>query len=201
MPVQGILLAAGYGRRFDAEGGQDKLLVPMEDGRPVLWHSARVLTAVLPDCLAVIRPGQALRARWLTEGGCRVLESPAAEAGMGSALAAAVGACGGASGWVVALADMPWLDASAVAAVAAGIDAPQRLVAMTHRGRRGHPVGFGSAWGEQLAALTGDTGARALLAGQDIRLIDWPDDSVLRDIDRPADLGRTQAGPRRGAAA
>ena len=82
-----------------------------------------------------------------------------------------------------------------------GIDAPQRLVAMTHRGRRGHPVGFGSAWGEQLAALTGDTGARSLLAGQDIRLIDWPDDSVLRDIDRPADLDRTQAGPRRGAAA
>ena len=201
MPVQGILLAAGYGRRFDAEGGQDKLLVQMDDGRPVLWHSARALSAALPDCLAVIRPGQALRARWLTEGGCRVLESPAAEAGMGSALAAAVGACRGASGWVVALADMPWLDASAVAAVATEIDAPQRLVAMTHRGRRGHPVGFGSAWGEQLAALTGDTGARALLAGQDIRLIDWPDDSVLRDIDRPADLDRTQAGPRRGAAA
>ena len=62
-------------------------------------------------------------------------------------------------------------------------------------------MGFGPTWGEQLAALTGDTGARALLAGQDIRLIDWPDDSVLRDIDRPADLDRTQAGPRRGAAA
>ena len=43
MAAQGILLAAGYGRRFDPEGRQDKLLASMADGRPVLWHSARAL--------------------------------------------------------------------------------------------------------------------------------------------------------------
>lgn len=193
MAIQGILLAAGHGRRFDPDGQQDKLLAPMDDGRPVLWHSARVLAGALADCLAVIRPGQALRAQWLAQAGCRVLESSAAEAGMGSALAAAVAGSAGATGWVVALADMPWVDPQAVAAVAAGIDSPHSLVAAAHRGRRGHPVGFGSAWGERLMTLTGDTGARDLLAGHAIRLIEWPDDSVLRDVDRPADLCRNTA--------
>ncbi|MBX3684538.1 MAG: nucleotidyltransferase family protein [Rhodocyclaceae bacterium] len=189
MAAQGILLAAGYGRRFDPEGRQDKLLASMADGRPVLWHSARALAQALPQCLAVIRPGQHERARWLAEAGCRVLESAAAEAGMGCALAAAVTASEDAAGWVVALADMPWLDPAAIAAVAAALDSPASLAATAHRGRRGHPVGFGRAWGVRLAGLSGDNGARELLAGPTLQLIDWPDDSVLRDVDRADDLG------------
>lgn len=185
---RGILLAAGHGRRFDPAGRQDKLLAPMADGRPVLWHSARALADALPDCLAVIRPGQAERRRWLTAAGCRVLEAAEAEAGMGHALAAAVKAGAPAPGWVVALADMPWLPAAAVAAVAAAIGTPETVAAPCHGGRRGHPVGFGAAWRDRLAALSGDRGAGALLADASLRLIEWPDAGILRDIDTPQDL-------------
>lgn len=188
--MRGILLAAGYGRRFDPDGVQDKLLAPLADGRPVIWHAARALCAVLPGSVAVLRPGQAERALWLRDAGCEVVESAAAETGMGAALAAAVAASANADGWVVALADMPWLPVDAVAAVAAAIDHPQRVAAAMHDGRRGHPVGFGAAWGAKLMALTGDSGARELLRETEILLIDNADPGVLRDVDTPADLGR-----------
>ncbi|WP_051071792.1 NTP transferase domain-containing protein [Azoarcus sp. KH32C] len=188
--IRGILLAAGYGRRFDTAGQRDKLLEPLSDGRPVLWHSATALCAALPGSLAVVRPGSPERVRWLVEAGCEVLESTEAEQGMGSALAHAVGASPSASGWVVALADMPWLPPAMIRAVADGIDAPERIVAPVCDGRRGHPVGFGSAWGTRLATLTGDAGARELLRDSSIRLIATEERGVLRDVDTPADLAR-----------
>ncbi|MBT0962884.1 nucleotidyltransferase family protein [Denitromonas iodatirespirans] len=188
MNPQGILLAAGYGRRFDPTGGQDKLLAPLADGRPVLWHSARALADALPGSLAVIRPGQPERARWLREAGCRVLEAPTAEAGMGHALAAAMAASAEADGWVVALADMPWLPPAAIRAVAARLTPPATVTAPRHAGRRGHPVGFGRAWGAQLMALDGDQGARALLSSATLTLFDWDDAGVLRDVDTRDDL-------------
>lgn len=187
--MRGILLAAGYGRRFDPDGTQDKLLMPLADGRPVLWHAGRALCTTLPAGLAVLRPGQLERAHWLRDAGCEVLESAAAEQGMGSALAAAVAASADADGWVVALADMPWLPVDAVTAVAAAIDHPERVAAAMHDGRRGHPVGFGAAWGSRLMALSGDSGARELLRDVEMLLIDSADPGVLRDVDTPADLG------------
>ena len=186
--IRGILLAAGYGRRFDADGRRDKLLAPLADGRPVLWHSAHALCATLPGSLAVVRPGSPERVRWLAEAGCEVLQSADAEQGMGSALAHAVRASATAGGWVVALADMPWLPPALIRAVADGIDAPESIVAPTCDGQRGHPVGFGSAWGSRLAALFGDAGARELLQQATIRLISTEERGVLRDIDTPADL-------------
>ena len=37
----GILLAAGFGRRFDAAGQRNKLLEMLPGGRSVAWRSAR----------------------------------------------------------------------------------------------------------------------------------------------------------------
>jgi molybdenum cofactor cytidylyltransferase len=186
--IRGILLAAGYGRRFDASGRDDKLLAPLADGRPVLWHSARALCRALPGNLAVVRPGSPERVRWLIEAGCEVLECPEAELGMGSTLAQAVKASASAHGWVVTLADMPWLPPAVIRAVADAIDTPERIVAPVHAGQRGHPVGFGAGWRSQLAALSGDMGARALLDGATIRLLETDQQGVLRDVDTRADL-------------
>ena len=85
LPV-GILLAAGFGKRFDATGTRNKLLEVLPDGRTVAWRSARTLAAALPNSIAVVRPGNAALAEELRRGGCRVVEAPDAEAGMGVAL-------------------------------------------------------------------------------------------------------------------
>jgi len=187
-PPTGILLAAGYGRRFDASGRQNKLLARLPDGHTVAGRSARTLAATLPGALAVIRPGHPALAHELRAAGCRVLEAPAAEAGMGAALAAAIAATPAARGWVVALADMPWLSAELIRAVALAVTAPGAIAAPWRDGRRGHPVGFGAAWREALLALDGDEGARALLKSQPVIRIPTEDEGAFRDVDVAGDL-------------
>ncbi|WP_420995828.1 nucleotidyltransferase family protein [Cupriavidus sp. 30B13] len=187
-PPTGILLAAGYGRRFDATGRHNKLLARLPDGQTVAGRSARTLAATLPGSLAVIRPGHPALAAELRAAGCRVLEAPAAEAGMGAALAAAVAATADARGWVVALADMPWLPADLVRAVALTITTPDAIAAPWRDGQRGHPVGFGAAWRGALLGLDGDEGARALLKTQPVVRILTEDPGAFRDVDVAGDL-------------
>lgn len=185
---QGILLAAGLGHRFDPLGRRDKLLQPLADGRPLLWHSAHHLCAALPGSVAIVRPQQRERRRVLEEAGCTVLLSASAEEGMGRALALAVAATAGAGGWVVALGDMPWLAPELIRAVAQALDGPEAVAAPYFQGQRGHPVAFGAAWGGQLAQLCGDHGARALLQRAHIRRVACASADILRDVDLPADL-------------
>ncbi|AOZ05055.1 nucleotidyltransferase family protein [Cupriavidus malaysiensis] len=185
----GILLAAGFGRRFDPAGARDKLLETLPGGRTtVAWRSARTLAVALPGALAVVRPGSEALAQELRRAGCRVLEAPEARAGMGAALRAAVAATPQARGWVVALADMPWLSLELVRAVALSITTPDTIAAPWRDGRRGHPVGFGPHWREALLQLDGDEGARALLKTQPVTRILTEDDGAFRDVDTPADL-------------
>ncbi|WP_343657158.1 nucleotidyltransferase family protein [Cupriavidus sp.] len=184
----GILLAAGFGRRFDPAGLRNKLLETLPDGRTVAWRSARTLAAGLPNSIAVVRPGMPELAEELRRGGCRVIEAPEAEAGMGAALRAGVAACADARGWVVALADMPWLSMELVRAVALTITSRDTIAAPWRNGQRGHPVGFGAAWKDELLKLDGDEGARALLKSQPVTRILTEDDGAFRDIDLPGDL-------------
>jgi molybdenum cofactor cytidylyltransferase len=109
---------------------------------------------------------------------------------MAATIACGVGATAGARGWLIALADMPWIRPTTIAAVAGAIRAGAPLAAPFYQGRRGHPVGFGAAFGKELCALHGDEGARSLIqchAGELGRL-DCDDAGVLADIDVPADL-------------
>jgi molybdenum cofactor cytidylyltransferase len=59
-----------------------------------------------------------------------------------------------------------------------------------HRGERGHPVGFSAAHRDALMTLSGDEGARSLVAhgGVELVRIDVDDPGVLRDVDAPGDL-------------
>lgn len=183
---RGILLAAGFSRRF----GANKLLQPLADGVPVALAAARRLRAALPEVLVVVNPHDPKLARLLTEDGFLVTVCPRAQKGMGASLAWAVEQTSRASAWIVALADMPFLQPATIALIADAIDQPMALAAPTFRGRRGHPVGFGRAYFEELARLAGDEGARSILrdhAGQ-IRWLVCEDPGTVADVDAPADL-------------
>ena len=185
----GILLAAGISRRF---GAADKLLHSLPDGRPIALAAAYNLVQALPVSIAVVQPDNPQLAQLLHDAGLHVL--PCASAGMADSLAAAVKACdrfAAAPGYVVALADMPYLRAQTIAAVAEGLrHAP--ICAPLFEGKRGHPVAFATALRDELLALHGDEGARSVLQRYktEVRLLDCDDPGVLADIDTPADLGR-----------
>jgi molybdenum cofactor cytidylyltransferase len=183
--IAGVLLAAGRGERF----GGHKLLAPLPDGTLLAVAAARNLVDALPDCVAVLRPGDEILASLLAAEGLRIVVNPDADHGMGTSLARGVAACD-ADGWVIALADMPAIRPQTVASVAAALAAGAPLAAPVYRGQRGHPIGFARRFRAALTALTGDRGGRDILAqhADEIRLIDVNDAGVLVDVDQAADL-------------
>jgi len=70
---------------------------------------------------------------------------------------------------------------------------PSVIVLPFHRGTRGHPVGFGSAFGPRLQALTGAEGAASVVrAAKPVRL-ELEDEGIVTDIDTLDDLARAEA--------
>jgi molybdenum cofactor cytidylyltransferase len=184
--IVGILLAAGASARF----GANKLLVPLDDGTPVAVAAARRLRTAVRDAVAVVRPDDDVLPLLLREAGLRTVVCHNAARGMGASLAAGVNAGAAASGWLVALADMPWIAESTIRAVAQALAGGARIAAPYHDGERGHPVGFAAEWRGALLAADGDAGARDVLRryARDVVRINVTDPGVLRDVDHPADI-------------
>ncbi|MEG0822761.1 MAG: nucleotidyltransferase family protein [Burkholderiaceae bacterium] len=189
----GLLLAAGRGVRYDASGRTLKLLEPASfgphAGSALAVAAARNLLAAVGAVIAVVRPAtdeNQLRLRSLLAAeGCELVECEAADQGMGASLACGVAASRDACGWLVALADMPAILPTSIAAVAQAINAGALCAAPCHAGRRGHPVGFAAALGAELMALTGEAGAREVLARHPPQSIEVKDAGVLLDVDTP----------------
>lgn len=150
----------------------------------------RNLQAALPDVVVVVSPESDRLAGLFAGSGARVTVCPHAERGMGASLAWGVESASGAEGWIVALADMPFIRPQTIAAVARVLEAGALCAAPFHSGRRGHPVGFAAALRAELLVLDGDEGARSVLTRHAAQLerVDCDDPGILRDIDRPADL-------------
>ena len=182
-PIVGVLLAAGFGRRF----GGDKLLHALPNGEPLALAAAGPLLAGCDEVVAVLRPAQTELAGLFVQRRIRVVISSDAELGMGHSLAAGVGAALDAHGWVVALADMPYIQAATVAHVVAALRAGASIVMPEYAGQRGHPVGFSHNWGAQLTELRGVVGARALLGRfpESIHQLPVDDPGIVFDIDTP----------------
>lgn len=185
-PLVGLLLAAGHSRRF----GSDKLLHPLPGGEPLVVASARRLAAATDHTVVLIRPQQPALQRALAHLAVAVVETPPTADGMGATLAAGIRATPQAGGWVVALGDMPAIAHETLQRVTAALRAGATIAAPYHAGQRGHPVGLAACWRAELAALSGDVGARDLLRahGPAIVRIDVDDPGCLFDVDTPAAL-------------
>jgi molybdenum cofactor cytidylyltransferase len=188
MPLVGILLAAGRGKRFDPSGVQNKLLQPLPNGDAVVLASAKNLLAALPRVVAVVRPGDERVAALLGAVGCEVRVCAEADTGMAASLAHALDYARGAPGWLVALGDMPFVRPATMRLLAGRIEGGARIAAPLYRGRRGNPVAFCSDYLALLLALDGDQGARAILHSHTVSEVEVDDPGVLRDIDLPNDL-------------
>jgi molybdenum cofactor cytidylyltransferase len=107
--------------------------------------------------------------------------------GMGYSIGAGVSARPGASGWVILPGDMPLVQPTTIQAVARQLPY-HPVVYAQHKGRRGHPVGFAAELYSELATLSGDEGARRLVARYPSLGLELDDPGVLIDVDTEADL-------------
>lgn len=182
MKIVGLLLAAGSATRF----GSDKLRHALPHGVPIGVQAARHLRAELDTVWVVVRSAT----HEFDSEQCKTVVCENADEGMGASLACAVRAAGRADGYLVALADMPFVRRTSIAAVRRALEQGAALAAPYFRARRGHPVGIAGRFYDELAALTGDEGAKRLLEAHGAALVKIPvgDPGVIRDIDTPADL-------------
>jgi len=180
------LLAAGSASRF----GSDKLRHELPHGVSIAVQSARHLKLEIPRVVAVVRPDSSELVTNLKQEGCEVVVCDHAAEGMGASLACAARAAGEADGYLIALADMPFLRPTTIAAVREALVAGAPLAAPYFRARRGHPVGLSRRFFPQLLALRGDEGAKRVIAANEKQMVKIPvgDPGALRDIDRPEDL-------------
>jgi molybdenum cofactor cytidylyltransferase len=188
LKIVGVLLAAGSGSRF----GGSKLLHPLADGTPIGVASLRSLRAALPEVLAVVRSGDdELRMLLEAEGVCVRICSDA-RLGMARSFVCGIDASRDADGWVIALGDMPFVLPRTIKAIAERVAQTERIAIPAYRGERGHPVGFGRRYLEELLKLEGDEGARSVIGRhpRDLDIVDCDDRGILRDIDAAADLER-----------
>lgn len=184
LPV-GILLAAGQSSRF----GRNKLLHHVTGDTPMLMVVARKLSSVLPDSVAVINRDLLKYKEQLEQFGMRVLVNEHTHMGIGSSIACGVRANPGASGWLISLADMPYIKPETISLLASKLRNNTDIVAPVFNGKRGHPVVFGQIYGSELVSLNEDTGARHLIEKYNDRLkqVITDDEGVIRDIDYPVD--------------
>jgi molybdenum cofactor cytidylyltransferase len=187
----GILLAAGRGLRFDPQGGSNKLLQALDDGDLVVTATAKKLLAVLPAVVAVVRPGADEVTNRLRELGCQVTVCATADQGMGASLVHALSNAREADGWLIALADMPYVRAATMEVLIEAIRDGASIAVPTFHGRRGNPVAFSKAHLPHLLQLGGDEGARRLLATYPVTKIIVEDEGIHSDIDRMEDIKST----------
>ena len=200
-PPTVIVLAAGRGSRFKAP--QHKLLQPL--GTSTVLGSAleHAIGSGLPVRVVTTVAVSAEARRHVAQRD--IVELPVATGdsgetlGMGYSIASGVAASADSGGWLVLPADMPSVKPATLLAVAQEL--PNHVVVYAqHVGRRGHPVGFAAELYSELIQLSGDEGARRLVARYPSFGVEVDDQGVLIDVDTPDDLAALRAHAAPGAA-
>ncbi|RZU12186.1 nicotine blue oxidoreductase [Kribbella rubisoli] len=203
MPVAGLVLAAGAGRRM----GTPKALVHDPAGIPWVVRASRLLAdaGCSPVVVVIGAAADQVRADLTTEP-VQVVEATDWNEGMGVSLRAGLktlrdlpAASGtppepAGTGEVVAVVvvpvDVPGLTAAAVRRVAEGAEAGA-LARATYHGAPGHPVLMGRAhWDGVIASARGDEGARGYLREHRAEQVECSDIADGADVDAAADLPR-----------
>jgi len=184
--IAAVVPAAGRSTRF----GSRKLLADV-GGVPLLERTVvSLLEAGVDRVVVVIRDGDAFAGVCaLDDPRVTTVTNPDPDRGMFSSIQAGLAAT--AEGVTLVLpADMPFVGAGTIAAVAAHAAATGAVVIPVHEGRRGHPIAIPERLRDRLLAVEPTSTLKAALAElhAPAALLAVSDRAILRDVDVPADL-------------
>ena len=184
--VTGILLAAGDSSRF----GSNKLLRALSNGYTIGISAARSLSERVDDLTVVVARSDDLTDMMFKSNAYKTIVAENSNLGMGNSLKSGIWANKDSFGWLVGLADMPYIGVKVIESLVFEIRNGAKMCAPFCEGARGHPVGFGRVLKEDLLCLGDASGASGLLQKYRKDLIEIPteDKGVLHDIDFPSDI-------------
>ena len=183
-----VVLAAGRGSRFGDEA--PKTLARL-GSRPLVAHAVAAATASGLRPVVVVVGCQSAEVAAAAGALVEVVENPEWETGMATSLRAglaAVLADQSVAAMTVALADQPRIGAEAYRRLVQAHVEGAELAVATYGGKRGHPVLIGRPYFEEAMKLTGDQGARTLLAKPEVVEVPCDGTGEATDVDTPADL-------------
>ncbi|TWB18477.1 molybdopterin molybdochelatase /molybdenum cofactor cytidylyltransferase [Nitrospirillum amazonense] len=183
-PVTTLVLAAGSARRM----GANKLLADYA-GQPLVRHAVTAALAANPGRVTVVLGHQAAAVRTALRGlDVRFIEAVDHAQGLSASLKAGLAGAAGGAGVLVCLGDMPRVTADTHRRLLARFTAAagRAIVVPVAEGRRGNPVLWPADLVPAMAGITGDQGARGLLAIHADRVVEVPaDGGVHLDVDTP----------------
>ena len=188
MIAAGVVLAAGEGRRF----GSLKQLADL-DGVPLLQHAVDAMLAVPAiDPVVVVLGAQAASVRAAVDfGAAQVVECDGWQEGMAASLRTGVTAAGAADWVLVTLGDQPLITPQVLAMVIDHAQSAGRgtvAVRASYERVPGHPVALSRALLPAVMALRGDAGARDLLTGAGVKMVEAGHLCRADDVDTPDQL-------------
>jgi molybdenum cofactor cytidylyltransferase len=201
-PAAVIVLAAGRGSRFL---GTNHKLAQTLGSQTVLGSTlSQAIASQLPVVVVTTEPLADIARRSIAARDVVIVPEVGSASqtplGMGYSIAAGVSARPNAGGWLILPGDMPQVRPETIQSVARRLET-HAIVYAQYKGRRGHPVGFSGELYSELVVLTGDEGARRVIARYPAFALNVDDPGVLVDVDTVADLdsirrtGLTDPGP------
>ena len=190
--LSGIVLAAGRSSRME---GANKLLLPWETQCVLQVVVERICEVGLGEVVVVTGYQRAKVEEKLSRYPVRLVHNPDFAEGMAASIRVGVEAAVGKKGYLFALGDMPQVAGKTMLKVAEALKSSEAIAVPVCAGRRGHPVAIGTAYRDALLALTGDRGARPILAKNAAHVVEVPveDEGIFVDVDTRESYGATRA--------
>lgn len=190
--IAAILLTAGRSTRM---GGPNKLLTEV-DGKTMLRHVAETAAAAQVEDIIAVTGHQHEAVAHELSGIARLscVHNPDYASGLATSLkkGASEAAARHADAAIILLGDMPDIRPETLNRLIAAYDPEEgRLICVpTFEGRRGNPVLWDARFFDEMQALTGDMGAKPLIASYEEAVCDVPvpDPAIHRDFDTPEAL-------------
>ncbi len=183
--LSGIVLAAGRSARMKKA---NKLLLPWQEQCVLQAVVERVCEVGLGEVVVVTGHQRVAVEERLRRYPVRLVHNPDFAAGMASSIRVGVEAAIGEQGYFLALGDMPQIAGTTMLKVAEALKSRAAIAVPVCAGQRGHPVAIGRAHRDALLALTGDRGARPVLAKNAASVVEVPveDEGIFVDVDTQA---------------
>ena len=200
--IAAVVLAAGQSRRM---GTLNKLLITI-DGTAMVRRVVDAIRASQASPVVVVtgHERERVEAALAGLGDLRIVVNPDYAKGLSTSLKAGIAALpGDVDGALICLGDMPLVASGELDRLMAAFNPVEgRAICIpTRRGQRGNPVLLGKQFFAELSGLSGDIGARDLIArhAELVAEVEMAGDGVLTDIDTPQALARLSKGVKIGA--